>query len=182
MKRNNIILFILSWFLFSCSHNYEESVLDEEFSEKTPDSILYNFKEVVVEEGKLSYSLEADKAETFGKKKATVFSDLYFVEYNSSGEISTEGACVEAEYFSDTDNIDFRKKIVLNAAEQGYFIEGEYLFWDNSRKSLSGKDGVPVRIGKDDGSYIEGYGFSSSSESRSFSFSGKTKGKYVSSD
>ena len=162
-------------FLISCSHDYEESVFDEEFSEETPNSIVINFKEVVIKEGKPSYILEADRAETFNKKKSTVFTDLYFIEYNRAGEVATEGACVEAEYFNDTDNIEFRDRVVLNAAEQGFFIEGEYLFWDNNMKSLAGGENTPVRIGKDDGSVIEGTGFITSAPEKKFFLSRENK-------
>ena len=182
VNRNFIVVIFFILFLMSCSHDYEESVFDEELSEGTPNSVVINFKEVVIKEGKPAYILEADRAETFNKKKSTVFTDLYFIEYNKTGEIATEGACVEAEYFNDTDNIEFREKVVLNAAEQGFFVEGEYLFWDNNRKSLAGGENTPVKIGKDDGSVIEGTGFITSAPERSFSFQGKTKGKYVSSD
>ncbi len=182
MVKNSIFSVLFIIFLMSCSHDYEESVFDEELSEETPNSIVVNFREVVVREGKTSYILEADRAETFNKRKSTVFTDLYFVEYSRTGETATEGACVEAEYFNDNDNIEFRKKVILNAVEQGFFIEGEYLFWDNRQQSLAGGENTAVRIGKEDGSVIEGLGFYTSSPERSFSFKGKTKGKYVSSD
>ena len=180
----NKLLIILTFFIFliSCSHDYGESVFDEELSEETPNSIVINFREVVIKEGKPSYILEADRAETFNKRKSTVFTDLYFIEYNRAGKVATEGACVEAEYFNDSDNIEFRDKVVLNAAEQGFFIEGSYLFWDNNMKSLAGGENTSVRIGNDDGSVIEGTGFITSAPERSFSFQGRTKGKYVSSD
>ncbi len=182
MVKNSIIIIIISFFLISCTHDYEESVFDEELSEETPNSIVVNFKEVVIKGGNPSYILEADRAETFNKKNSTVFTDLYFIEYNKTGKIATEGACVEAEYFNDTDNIEFKDKVILNAAEQGFFIEGEYLYWDNELKSLAGGENTSVKIGKDDGSSIEGTGFFTSAAERSFSYNGKTKGKYVSSD
>ena len=177
-----LLLLILTVFLLSCSHDYEESVFDEELSDEIPNSIVVNFKEVVIRGGDPAYILEADRAETYNNKKSTVFTDLYFIEYSKSGDIATEGACVEAEYFNVTDNIEFRDKVILNAVEQGFFIDGEYLFWDNNLKSLAGGENTTVRIGKDDGSLIEGTGFITSSSERSFSFKGKTKGKYVSSD
>ncbi len=182
MVKNSILLLLIFLFLISCSHDYEESFFDEELSDETPNSVVINFREVVIKGGEPSYILEADKAETFNKRKSTVFTDLYFIEYNRSGEIATEGACVEAEYFNDTENIEFREKVILNAAEQGFFIEGDYLYWDNKQKSLAGGENSHVTIGRDDGSVIEGSGFYTSSAERSFAFKGKTKGKYVSSD
>ena len=182
MGKNSTNLLFISFILRSCTHNYEDSVMDDEFSEKTPESIVYNFKEVVIKEGKPSYILEADKAATYGETKSIVFTDLYFIEYNSKGEVATEGACIEAEYFFNTDNIEFRKKMVLSGSEQGFFIEGEYLFWDNELRLLSGKGNTPVRIRDRDGSFIKGNGFLSSAETRSFSFSEGIKGKYVSTD
>lgn len=176
------VSFIFFLFLVSCSHDYDESVFNEEIAEETPNSVLINFKEVVIKGGKKSYVLEADRAETFNKKRSTLFTDLYFIEYNRAGEIATEGACVEAEYFSNTDNIEFRDKVVLNAEDQGFYIDAEYLFWDNNLKSLSGGERSSVKIGKNDGSCITGTGFITSSSERSFSFKGKTEGKYVSSD
>lgn len=137
MVKNSIIIIIISFFLISCTHDYEESVFDEELSEETPNSIVVNFKEVVIK-GEVPLIFLKRTGLKLSTKNSTVFTDLYFIEYNKAGKIATEGACVEAEYYNDTDNIRFRDKVILNAAEQGFFIEGEYLYWDNELKSLAG--------------------------------------------
>ena len=168
--------------IFSCSLNYEKGMLDEEISDKTPNAVLINFREVAVRRGNPAYIVEAERAETFNKKNLTVFSSLYFAEYSRENEIATEGEAVRAEFYSDTENISFDEYFILNSRQQGYSIEGDSVFWDGKSKTLTGGKNKEIKISKSNGTIIIGKDFFSSPSNKSFSFESGLKGIYISDD
>ncbi len=187
MKDNRVLLSVLvqlaaaAGFL-SCSLNYEGTLLDEEMSDKTPNAVLINFSEVSVRKGSTAYIVRAEKAEAYNRKNLTVFSNLYFAEYSSDNEIATEGKALLANFYSDTENIEFSDDFSIKSLQQGYYIEGRSVSWNGKEKVLSGDEESEVTIGRDDGSYIRGRGFRSAAADKSFSFENGMDGRYISDD
>lgn len=171
-------IFFAAGFL-SCSIDYEKGMLDEEISDTIPNAVLVNFAEVSVRKGSTAYRVEGERAESFNRKKLTVFTNLYFTEYDSDESLATEGVAEKAVFHSENEDIVFEGYFSLNAAQQGFYIEGESAGWKGKEKTLSAADDTIVTIGRDDGSFIKGYGFSSSAADRSFSFEAGAEGVFV---
>ena len=187
--RNNYCLFFLKLitllllgFAASCSFDYKEAMVDEEISGGTPNAIIINLEETVIERGIIAYSLKADKAETYDKKNLTVFTNIQFTEYDKSGEVATEGGVGHASYYSDTEDMEFDKSFKVESLQQGYYIKGDSLSWDGKQKILTADPEKEVTIGKEDGSYITGRGFNSNASNNSFTFENGIAGYYVSDD
>ncbi len=174
--------FIIFLSLFSCSFDYKEAMVDEEISGGTPNAVIINLNETSIKKGTTAYIFKAEKAETYDKKNLTVFTNLQFAEYDKTSGIATEGKVGHANFFSDTENIEFDKSFKIKSIQQSYYIEGESISWDGEKKVLTANPEEEVTVGKDDGSYITGRGFSSTASNNSFNFESGVEGFYVAED
>ena len=176
---SQLIIFLL---LGSCSFDYKEAMVDEEISGGTPNAVIINLDETVVKKGAITYSLQAEKAEAYDKKNLTVFTNIQFTEYDKKCEIATEGEVEQTNFYSDTENIEFEKSFRIESLQQGYYIEGQSIFWDGKEKVLTSDSDKEITIGKEDGSRITGKKFNSKASNNSFSFESRVEGIYFSED
>lgn len=182
LRRTGILSLFFLIFLEGCSVDYEEADISDTFLETTPNSIIFNFSQSVITEGKLSYSIEADKAEIYDKSKKTSFSNVLFTEYGNDGEKTTEGAAEKALYFSENDDILFSGGLIINSISEGFIVRSEYMEWNNKNKILKSKDDTQVSVEQENGTFIEGRGFIADAENKSFTFLQNAKGRYFSED
>lgn len=179
----------LSWtfFLFvssvvllctGCKLDYKDADLAEEMNEQVPNSVLDDFSQVVVREGKVSYVFSADHAKLFDSTKLTYFDNIGFTEYKGDGSTGTEGAAEKAIHDSKTDNIIFDGKIILNATAQDFVVKSDYLEWNNDTKILKSMDDTEVSIEQGDGSMVKGRGFVADAQGKSFTFLEEASGRY----
>lgn len=178
------LLFVSSVVLLctGCKLDYKDADLAEEMNEKVPNSVLDDFSQVVVREGKVSYVFSADHAELFDSTKLTYFDNIGFTEYKADGSTGTEGAAVKAIHDSNTDNIIFDGKIILNATAQDFVVKSDYLEWNNDAKILKSMDDTEVSIEQGDGSMVKGRGFVADAQGKSFTFLEEASGRYFEDD
>ncbi|RKX80246.1 MAG: LPS export ABC transporter periplasmic protein LptC [Spirochaetes bacterium] len=182
-KIKPIILFgvILSLLrlLFSCSLDYEKAMLVEELSEEIPDTIIYNFTQTKVIDGNIRYRVYAARAENYEKRKQTVLTDVHFREYNEEGEVITEGRADQITFFTETENAQLSGNLDFYSALEEARISGEYLIWNNERKTLSSEKQDLIKIEKDSGSKVMGRGFEADFTQKSIFFSEEVAGEWV---
>ena len=165
-----------------CKLDYKEAELAEDMDEQIPNSVLEDFSQVVVREGKVSYIFSADQAKLFDSTKLTYFDNIGFVEYKSDGSTGTEGAAERAIHDSKTDNIVFDGRIILNATNQDFVVKSDYLEWNNENKILKSLDDTEVSIEQGDGSMVKGRGFVADAQGKSFTFLEEASGRYYEDD
>ena len=165
-----------------CKLDYKDADLAEDMDEQIPNSILVDFSQVVVRNGKVSYIFSADYAELFDSKGITNFDNIGFTEYKPNGETGTEGAARKATHFSKTDNIIFDGKIILNATAQDFVVKSDYLEWKDNNKILKSMDETAVTIEQGDGSVVKGRGFIADAKEKSFIFLEEASGRYLEDD
>ncbi|MCL2294879.1 MAG: LPS export ABC transporter periplasmic protein LptC [Spirochaetes bacterium] len=173
---------VFLFLLFSCSFDYRAAMLADEIGAGTPNAIIINLEETVVRRGVVAYRLRADRAEVFERDNLTVFTNIGFTEYTRRGEIATQGEVGHANFFSDTENMEFYDLFRIESLQQGYFITGETIFWDGRNRTLAADFDQKVTIGREDGSFIRGRGFSAGASDNSFKFEGGVEGVFVSED
>ena len=161
-----------------CKLDYKDADLVDEMNEQVPNSVLDDFSQVVVREGKVSYVFSADHAEIYDSTKLTYFDNIGFTEYKSDGSTGTEGAAEKAIHDSKTDNIIFDGKIILNATAQDFVVKSDYLEWNNEAKILKSMDDTEVSIEQGDGSMVKGRGFVADAQGKSFTFLEEASGRY----
>jgi hypothetical protein len=184
MKVNFIYLqlFFLVFIFASCSHDYKGTIIDEEISEKIPNVVMVNFKEVSVRKGKIAYIVKAKRAEMFDKQNLTSVKDLQFYEYGSDNSLAAEGEVSAADFYTDSENIVFKESFRIYSAAEEYYINGTNISWNNAEKKLVADDEDEVTIGKDSGSFIKGKGFYSYASDKSFGFTKGVEGHYIADD
>ena len=162
-----------------CKFDYKDADLAETMADEIPNSVLDNFSQVVVRDGKVSYFFSADHAELFDSTGTTYFDNIGFTEYKPNGETGTEGAAEKAIHYSKTDNIIFDGRIILNATAQDFVVKSDYLEWNNGQKILKSMDDTLVSIEQGDGTHVEGKGFIADAQGKFFTFLEEASGRYL---
>ncbi len=162
-----------------CKLDYKDADLAEEMNAQVPNSVLEDFSQVVVRDGKVSYIFSADHAELYDSTKLTYFDNIGFTEYKADGSTGTEGAAQRAVHDSKTDNIIFDGKIILNSTVQDFVVKSDYLEWNNDAKILKSLDDTEVSIEQGDGSVVKGRGFIADAKGKSFTLLEEASGRYI---
>ena len=162
-----------------CKLDYKDADLAEEMNAQVPNSVLEDFSQVVVRDGKVSYIFSADHAELYDSTKLTYFDNIGCTEYKADGSTGTEGAAQRAVHDSKTDNIIFDGKIILNSTVQDFVVKSDYLEWNNEAKILKSLDDTEVSIEQGDGSVVKGRGFIADAKGKSFTLLEEASGRYI---
>ena len=162
-----------------CKLDYKDADLAEEMNAQVPNSVLEDFSQVVVRDGKVSYIFSADHAELYDSTKLTYFDNIGFTEYKADGSTGTEGAAQRAVHDSKTDNIIFDGKIILDSTVQDFVVKSDYLEWNNEAKILKSLDDTEVSIEQGDGSVVKGRGFIADAKGKSFTLLEEASGRYI---
>ena len=162
-----------------CKLDYKDADLAEEMNAQVPNSVLEDFSQVVVRDGKVSYIFSADHAELYDSTKLTYFDNIGFTEYKADGSTGTEGAAQRAIHDSKTDNIIFDGKIILKSTVQDFVVKSDYLEWNNEAKILKSLDDTEVSIEQGDGSVVKGRGFIADAKGKSFTLLEEASGRYI---
>jgi len=175
-----LFYFFLFALVFSgCSLDYREAMIGKELLETVPDTILINFKYTRVRQGQTLAVVEGKSGKTFSKKNETVLKHVHFIEYNGKGDILNEGWADNAVYNNDTGNARITGDIKVYSEKEKASINAEELHWTAESKLLKGNKDELILLKKDDGSYIEGKGFTADLKDKSIEFFSDVKGQYV---
>jgi len=162
-----------------CSLDYKGAVIGEELSETVPDTILVNFKYTRVRQGQILAVVEGESGKTFSKKNETVLKHVHFIEYNGKGDILNEGWADNAVYHNDTGDARITGDIKVYSEKEKASVKAEELYWTAKSKLLKGNKDELILLKKDDGSYIEGKGFTANLKDKNIEFFSDVKGQYV---
>lgn len=166
--------------LFSaCSLDYERARVEESLAGQTPQTVLLDFTHTVVSRGRVWVILEASRAETFGESKTVVLRDVHFREFDEQGELVTEARAERAVFHSDTEDAELQGSITIYSPEEGGSLQADRLSWTHAGRRLAAGEGMAVRLEKDDGSFVEGLGFSADFRRKKLEFSSRVRGSYV---
>jgi LPS export ABC transporter protein LptC len=163
----------------SCSFDYGPSV-DAEPSEKIPNSVVYAYEHVIVENSMPLMRVSASKASIFDKVKKTIAEGLSYTEYDrKTGKPATEGTAANAEYFSDSGNAELTGGIKLFLPGEDITFETRSLSWNDKNKIADGRLDQVTTITRSDGTLIRGSGFQANAQTRSLIFRGHAEGTIV---
>lgn len=183
VKKTAGLLFInilIGSLTFNCSLDYREALVGEELYETTPETVLVNFKYTRVRQGKELAFVEGEKGETFTKKNETVLYKVHFIEYDEEGGILNEGRADRAVYNNKTGDAEIHGNIYVYSYKEKAAVTATDLSWTGETKILKGSTKEIVSLKKDDGSYIEGRGFTADFRHKKIQFFSNVKGQYVS--
>jgi LPS export ABC transporter protein LptC len=153
--------------------------VEEPAAPNVPDTVIVGLLHRVHKYGRLSFELEAARAESWNEKNQTILTDVHFVEYDSKGTKATEGEARRVVFHSDTENAEISGGVHVRSAQEKGDVRAEVLSWENKPKKLTAPAAEQVTIGKEDGSILVGTGFSGDFRKRQVSFAGPVQGTYV---
>jgi LPS export ABC transporter protein LptC len=162
-----------------CSLDYGEASVAEEIQGETPQTVLSSFTHTIVSQDRVWVVLEADRAETYEKRKEIVLTNAHLREFDSQGELTTEAWAEEAVFYTDSENATVRGSIRIYSPKEKARLQAQALTWTKDGKRLVADAGDTVRVDKDDGSFLQGGGFSADFRRRTITFVGGVQGRYV---
>lgn len=174
-----LLVISFSVFLIGCSFDYEEGKIAEDLSETVPETVLIDFVQVRTVEGKPDYRVYGSRAEAFAQKKETVLTDVIFQDFNTEGEIETEGVADSIIFFTDTENAEMDGNLQFYNAEEEVEIRSGYLFWNDSEDTLTSRETERVTLIKENGTVISGTGFIARGNEKTVDFAGGAAGTWV---
>jgi LPS export ABC transporter protein LptC len=176
----SIFYFLLTALLMlgNCSLDYEEAGVAEDIAEETPETVFIDFTHSIVDSGRLWVVLEAERAESYPKRKEIILDKVRFREYDEQGELVIEGLAGEAVFFTDSENAALSGSIFIYSALDEAGLYADRLTWTREGKVLESGGEAPVLLRKDDGSYMEGSEFRADLRRKEFSFNSGVTGRY----
>jgi LPS export ABC transporter protein LptC len=171
--------YILFLFGLSCSLDYDQARVAETIPGQIPETILLDFTHTVVSEGRVWVILEAERAETYDERNEIVLQNVFFREYDQEGNLSTEARADRAVFSTDSEDATVSGSIKIYSQKERASLQASRLTWVREGRRLVADDGQRVTLQKDDGSYVEGEGFSADFRRRRLEFSSRVRGSYV---
>ncbi len=165
--------------LASCSLDYDSTLLDEQAGSRLPDTVATDLVHRVVKNSRTALEVTADRAETWDTERRTVIDGASFVEYDSNGVPAVEGTAGRVVFHTDTEDAEISGRVRVHSAVEEAGIETEALTWQSAPRLLAAPADHTVVITRDDGSRLEGSGFSGDIRRREFVFSGPVSGTYI---
>ena len=171
-------LLLISFFMLSCTLDYNEPGQDTSGGEDLPDSIIFGFEHTAVSGGNPNFKIEARKATNYGKKAMTIMSGVYFEEYDKQKNIITFGSGDSAVLDTETENAELFGSLEFYSKREEAWLWSNYLYWDNETKTLTGEKEGTVHIKTDDGTDISGKDFNGDMRRQEFTYGSDVKGTY----
>jgi LPS export ABC transporter protein LptC len=165
--------------LGACSLDYNPARLEEEIAAEIPDSVLVDFRHTIVSGDRVWVILEARRAETYGKRDEIVLEGVRFREYNPEGELVSEAYADRAVFNTESEDATAAGSIRIRSPKDEASLFADSLVWSREGKQLQAEAEARVRLEKEDGSYLEGQGFSADFRRRRLRFERGAAGRYV---
>ncbi len=185
MKSRYVKIVLLLSILVSaaaCTFDYTEARIAEDLEETVPETVLHDFTQVRIYNGVPEYRVYGAKAETYSKRNETVIEDVLFQEYNSEGELVTEGSADRVVFNSETEDARLSGNLEFYNSTEDAGVKADNLSWKDQAKTLTGRDEEYITVVKKDGSSITGKGFSADVSSKNITFSSDISGVWVDED
>ncbi|QEN04818.1 LPS export ABC transporter periplasmic protein LptC [Thiospirochaeta perfilievii] len=173
----SFLIFTTCMLLAGCTIDYNDQNSNIEKSTAIPDSQMRNFNLVQIKNNKPYTQVTSSLAEIYNRENKTVMFDVKFTEFNSTkNSISTKGSADKVEYYNDSEDAVLKGNLKFYSQKDEIEITGESLFWNSESKIISSDIDSKIYINKDDGSKIEGEGFTANLKNSTFSFKKSVRG------
>ena len=181
LDRRGACLAVVSLFTFltGCSIDYNEASAEGQAPEGVPDTVAVQVLHRVHKDGRLSVELQASRAVSYNSKNETVLTDAHFTTYDDQGNPSTEGQARQVVFHTDSENAEISGGVHVHSASEKGDVSADALTWENKTRRLTAPPEETVRLRKDDGTSLQGTGFSGDFMRRELTFSGPVQGTYV---
>ena len=142
--------------LASCSFKYEDWGVKD--PNQIPQTVMTNFVEKNIKDGKVQYEFQGQKIETYDALKEWRLKDVSFQQYDDTGKLSSKGTVAEALIHTDTHDAVMKGQVDLWSASQAASVSTSNVSWTQNLKTLQVAPDAAVVLKKDDGSSLSGLG------------------------
>lgn len=174
-----VLAAIAAALLASCSLDYSGAEIEEAATERLPDTVATGLVHRVVKNSRTALEIAADRAETWEAPRRTVLEGASFIEYSRDGSPAVEGRAGRVVFHTDTEDAEISGRVSVYSHLEEAGIETEALDWKSDPRLLTAPPRNRVVITGDDGSRLEGTGFTGDFRRREFVFTGPVQGTYV---
>jgi LPS export ABC transporter protein LptC len=182
MKKISVPLFALCLAVavsVSCSLDYEQARMAEDLPGETPETVLIDFTHTVVSDGRVWVILKADRAESYSDREEIALEGIYFREFDGQGNLITEAQADRALFHTGSEDASVAGSIVIYSPKEEAALKASQLTWTREGRRLKAAAEQTVRLEKDDGSFVEGRGFSADFRRKKLGFASRVRGSYV---
>ncbi len=175
------VSFIVLAVFGSCSLQYNPEMA-EELTEEIPDTVLYDFERVVVQNAKPRFRLQAKKGSIFEKAGKIRMESVDFTEYALDGSGATgSGHADSGIFFTKTESAELNGSVFFSSSRDSITVSSGYLYWDGKERTIASRlDTVTTVTSKQ--STLSGAGFKGDAKTREYSFMEHITGSYRSSE
>jgi LPS export ABC transporter protein LptC len=166
-------------FFTACSLDYSDADLAEKLSEEIPNTVIYKYETVEIQNGSPILQIKAEKAEVYNSKEETYLTDVDFYNYKND-EINTRGRSDYAVLHMKSGDAEMTGSIEIRSEEDESSLEAESLSWIDKEKNLSSFQEDNVTVIDKDGSELNGHGFSADIRRKTILFENEIKGEFIS--
>ncbi len=172
-----LVIKCITLLILNCTFDYTEASFDDSLDKDIPEIVATNVL-LGFDRGKL-VTLQAEELEVYSEKKEQEIKGLRFREESEDGRATIYGNADRATIESDSKNVILRGAIRVRSDKDEVDFEASFLQWIDKKKRIEGKASESFVLKRDDGSYIEGKGFSADGETRKMEFSNGLQGILV---
>jgi LPS export ABC transporter protein LptC len=163
----------------SCSLDYGESQLADDISDEIPDTILTGVSHTVVRDNTVRFRITAERVESFAEQNRQYLYAVTFTEYDTAGEVRTEGTADFADFQTDTEDVEITGNLRFYSVPDEAWLDARYLYWDSEERQLTSRPEESVSLEKSDGTSIIGRGFTAEMDRSVIIFTDGVRGTIV---
>ena len=162
-----------------CSLEYGDARVAESVPDSFPTAAIRGFSHTVVRQGRMQFNVTADRALRYDDDGEQHLFGAEFEEVDAEGEVVARGRADFARYFDESEDVEMLGDIEFYSEVENARVLASYLFWDREERLLLGGRDDLVRVEREDGTSLQGYGFHSNMRTRELGFEREVSGRYV---
>ena len=166
-------------FAGGCSLEYGDARVAETVPDSLPTASIRDFSHTVVRQGRKQFNVTAERAFRFDDDGEQHLYGAEFEEVNAEGEVVARGRADFARYFDDSEDVEMLGNVEFFSEVEDARVIASYLFWDREERLLLGDRDDLVRVEREDGTNLQGYGFHSDMRTRELGFEDEVSARYV---
>ena len=172
-----IFAFAMMALTASCSMSEADAALAPK--EDEPDATFLGFSREEVENGIVTFSAKAERAEYFQDTGLFVIYNIVFEDRGpEGGSAEATGEAGKAVYYEDTGNAEFSGFVQIYSPEENTYFETSGLNYFSATRTIEGLPGDPVVVKVGEKLFIQGMGFFADIQEKAFSFRDGAQGVF----
>jgi LPS export ABC transporter protein LptC len=161
----------------SCSMSEADAALA--LKEDEPDATFLGFSREEVENGVVTFSAKAERAEYFQDRGLFVIYNIVFEDRGpEGGKAEATGEADKALYHEDTGDAEFSGFVQIHSPDEDTYFETSGLNYFSATRTIEGLPDNPVIVKVGEKLFIQGMGFFADIQEKAFSFRDGAQGVF----